>query len=133
MAENININKLEADKAIQLAINIHKENGSLSIGIITPFKNQAEYIFDNLPAEVRYIIKVDTVHKFQGNEKDIIIYSLVVTNNSPKSKLYWIDNITPNLVNVAVTRARNTLYVVGNRAYIKKESNIHKALGCLAQ
>ena len=62
-----------------------------------------------------------------------MIYSLVVTNNSPSTKIKWIDNSVPNLVNVAVTRARNTLYIVGNKEYIRQNSSLTKPLGKLVQ
>ena len=76
-------------------------------------------------------IVADTVYKFQGAERDVIIYSLVVTDNSPESKIRWIDYSSPNLVNVAVTRARTALYVVGNREYIRKNSSLTLPLGYL--
>ena len=61
----------------------------------------------------------------------MIIYSLVVTNNSPERLIKWIDISVPNLVNVAVTRARSTLYIVGNRDYIKQHSHKELPLGRL--
>jgi hypothetical protein len=60
-----------------------------------------------------------------------MIYSLVVTTNSPDSKIYWIDNMVPESVNVAITRARNTIYIVGNKEYIKLKSTVLKPLGKL--
>ena len=84
-----------------------------------------------IPAELRARTTVDTVHKFQGDEKDVMIYSLVVTNNSPDSKIRWIDYKVPNLVNVAVTRAKRLLVIVGNRNYIKTHSRWNLPLGYL--
>lgn len=78
-------------------------------------------------------MEVNTAHGFQGDEKDVMIYSLVVTDNSPKRKINWIDYMVPNLVNVAVTRARQTLYVVGNADYIKAVSPEHNTLGYLVR
>ena len=60
------------------------------------------------------------MHSFQGDEKDIMIVSLVVTDNSPKFKAEWINKKVPYLLNVAVTRAKNTLYIIGNANYCKK-------------
>lgn len=127
-----NINELEAQESINLAMKIAYNYPELSIGIITSFKDQSEYIYNNLNEMLREKIAVSTVHSFQGDERDIIIYSLVVTDNSPKRKIDWIDkNI--NLVNVAVTRAKNTLYIVGNKEYIIKNSPSYRALGNLAR
>jgi len=132
-ANNINVNMAEISKSIKLATNLAIEHKSITIGIITPFRNQAEQLNKEIPNEFRDRIIADTVYKFQGDEKDIIIYSLVVTDNSPSSKIYWIDNTDPNLINVAVTRAKNTLYIVGNKQYIKNNSSVTKPLGKLVQ
>ena len=59
-------------------------------------------------------------------------YSLVVTDDSPEGKIRWIDYSVPNLVNVAVTRARKALYVVGNLRYIQTHSSSNLPLGYLA-
>lgn len=73
-----------------------------SVGIITPYKEQKRYLkgmfnCDNLA--------IDTVHGFQGREKDIIIFS-TVANEITK----FLDN--PNSINVAISRAINKLYLV---------------------
>jgi superfamily I DNA and/or RNA helicase len=132
-AKNVNINDLEVEETIKIAIKLAQSHLSASIGIVTPFRAQAEQLNAKIPSEYRERIIADTVHKFQGDEKDIIIYSLVVTNNSPSTKIQWIDNSVPNLVNVAVTRARNTLYIVGNKEYIRQNSSSIKPLGKLVQ
>ena len=62
-----------------------------------------------------------------------MVYSLVVTDNSPNSKIRWIDFSVPNLVNVAVTRAKSTLYVVCNVDYIKSHSRETDPLGRLVR
>lgn len=131
-----NINYKEIDVCISIAIELTNKYPDLSIGIISPFKHQVEEIRKTL-SEInngdKYLnrITIDTVHKFQGDEKDIIIYSLVVTDNSPESKIKWIDQNMPNLVNVAITRARKSLYVVGNKKYISLKSTPKMPLGFL--
>ncbi|EKT4510757.1 AAA domain-containing protein [Flavobacterium psychrophilum] len=134
-ANNININVAEVDKSIEIATYFANQNPNISIGIVTPFSHQAKEIHRLLPDKFKQEpnprIVADTVHKFQGDEKDVMIYSLVVTNNSPDSKIYWIDNMVPESVNVAITRARNTIYIVGNKEYIKSKSTVLKPLGKL--
>lgn len=130
-ADNININEAEIEKSIELATNIANNNPNISIGIVTPFRHQAEALHNKLPINLRTRIIANTVNIFQGDEKDVMIYSLVVTNNSPDRKIYWIDNMVPESVNVAITRARNTIYIVGNKNYIKSKSNVLKPLGKL--
>ena len=126
-----NVNMAEVDEVIKISVGYANENARLTIGIVTPFNAQAERINKRIPEQLRGRIVVDTVHKFQGDEKDIIIYSLVVTDNSPDWKINWIDHKDPNLVNVAVTRAKQLLVVVGNKTYIRNHSRSNLPLGHL--
>lgn len=130
-SENVNVNKIEGDRAVALAKEVCSLKADVSIGIVTPFRDQADYIKSRLDDSIKDNVEVNTAHGFQGDEKDVIIYSLVVTDNSPQRKVNWIDYMVPNLVNVAVTRARQTLYVVGNADYIKTVSPERNALGYL--
>lgn len=117
--EQRNSNKLELDKAISLACKLADQHPNITIGITTPFRHQANELKEAIPTSLRERIKADAVHSFQGDEKDIMIFSLVVTENSPKHKAEWINAKVPYLINVAVTRAKNTLYVVGNANYCR--------------
>lgn len=127
-----NINEEEAKRCIEIAEKLAKKYPDISIGIISPFKHQAQEISSMIHKDLSGQIVSDTVHKFQGDEKDVIIYSLVVTDDSSEGKIRWIDYSVPNLVNVAVTRARKALYVVGNLHYIQTHSSIDLPLGYLA-
>lgn len=130
-SDNVNINKIEADRVASLAKEICTLKADVTIGIVTPFRDQADYVKSRLDDFIKGNVEVNTAHGFQGDEKDVIIYSLVVTDNSPERKVKWIDYMNPNLVNVAVTRARQTLYIVGNADYIKSVSPEQNALGYL--
>ena len=95
-----------------------------SIGVTTPFHLQAEKIMQTLEKEPELLSKLvgkhaflaDTVHKFQGDERDLMIFTSVVTNNAPTSTIGFLER-TGNLFNVAVTRARSMLIVVGDYSY----------------
>jgi superfamily I DNA and/or RNA helicase len=130
-APHININEAEIEVAVTKAIELANQNPNISIGIVTPFRNQADALHKKIPEILQNRIVANTVNIFQGDEKDVMIYSLVVTNNSPDSKIYWIDNMVPESVNVAITRARNTIYIFGNKEYIKSKSTVLKPLGKL--
>jgi len=88
-----------------------------SIGVVTPFRAQANLIreycskLDHLSKDHEFL--VDTVHKFQGDEKDIMIFAPVVSKDIPGGSLNFLKS-TPNLFNVAITRARAMLIVVGD-------------------
>lgn len=80
------------------------------IGVITPFRVQTHAIRkalrNRLGAEVADRVEVDTVERFQGREKEVIIVSLVVST--------WSDFVMDRRrLNVAFTRARSKLIVFG--------------------
>jgi superfamily I DNA and/or RNA helicase len=88
-----------------------KEFDFKDIGIITPFRNQAfeiNRVFDELGYKD---IKVGTVHTFQGGEKEHIIFSTALTQNTNEKAGQWAVN-SEELINVAVTRAKKNLYVL---------------------
>ena len=58
---------------------------------------------------------VDTVHKFQGDERDVMFFSPVVSSGISPGALGFLRS-NGNLFNVAITRARGLLHVVGDRA-----------------
>lgn len=74
------------------------------IGIIAPYNNQVKNIKNELPN-----IEVNTIHKYQGREKDVIIISTVDDKISD-----FVDD--PHILNVAISRAKKQLYfiVTGN-------------------
>ncbi len=83
------------------------------IGIIAPYNNQVNAITKVVDSE----IDVATVHKFQGREKDVIIITTVDDEISE-----FVDD--PNLLNVAVSRAKNQLVLVVTGNDIPDSSNI---------
>jgi superfamily I DNA and/or RNA helicase len=85
-----------------------------SVGIISPYRLQT----DKLKVAIgKQNIEVDTVHKYQGREKDVIILTTVVNEVNE-----FVDN--PNLINVVVSRAVNKLIVVVSANEKNDNSNI---------
>ncbi|MCD7780295.1 MAG: AAA domain-containing protein [Candidatus Gastranaerophilales bacterium] len=82
----------------------------VTVGIISPFRGQVELIKKALlqlyPESVlkKHNIETGTAHTFQGDERDIIMLSWAVANNSFNQSLTFLQ--IPNLFNVAITRAR---------------------------
>ena len=104
-------NKRQIDVIKQDILPELKQKGLNDIGIISPYRDQVEEIKRQLGEE----IEIDTVHKFQGREKDAIIISSVDNKISE-----FVDD--PNLLNVAVSRAKKylaveSLSVVGFSSY----------------
>ncbi|MDY0054984.1 MAG: AAA domain-containing protein [Methyloversatilis sp.] len=93
-----------------------------TVGVVTPFRAQVQLIQSMLAespalAEVaagRELL-VDTVHRFQGDERDVMFFSPVVSDGFPAGALGFLRS-NGNLFNVAITRARGLLHVVGDRA-----------------
>lgn len=83
-----------------------------NVGIITPYRDQAIAINNALGMDI-----ASTVHKFQGRECDTIILSMV--DNTPT-----VFSDDPNLLNVAISRAKTKLYVVINGNAMPADSNL---------
>lgn len=80
------------------------DDAKQSVGIISPYRLQTDELKKVIGARN---IEADTVHKFQGREKNIIILTTVANEVAVND---FVDD--PNLVNVAVSRAVNQLIVV---------------------
>jgi DNA replication ATP-dependent helicase Dna2 len=99
-----------------------------SVGIITPFRKQIRTIVQQLDmrldAPLRAQISVDTVERFQGSERDHIIISCAV--NSPSdlqlmtSPVQLDGRTIDRKLNVALTRARHQVVVIGCSAVLKQ-------------
>ena len=90
-----------------------KKNKDKSIGVITPFVNQKEYIEQTLKEYGMEEITCGTVHAFQGDEKDVILFSMALTDQSHKGTYQWLKN-NKELINVATSRAREQLVILGS-------------------
>lgn len=111
-------NRMEAQFSLRLYENLQKllkaDGGKkVSVGIITPYKLQLKCLqreFDEvLNSEEGKDIYINTVDAFQGQERDVIIMSCVRASNHGVGFVADIRRM-----NVALTRARRALWVVGN-------------------
>ena len=100
-------------------LNYIRENPQKNIGIITPFANQRTLIRDELAKLGRPDIACGTVHAFQGDEKDVILFSLGLSDSSAVKTYDWLKN-NRELINVATSRARKELIVLGSRKNLKR-------------
>lgn len=133
------INETEADLIISLLISLRKVYranrkifDSRSIGIIAPYRNQIALIKHKL--SLAGIpdwenIMVDTVERYQGSQRDVILISLCA--NEPY-QMNFLCNPNHNgtvdrKLNVAITRARQQLFLVGNAPILRK-SPVYAAL-----
>ncbi|MFV0307150.1 MAG: AAA domain-containing protein [Desertimonas sp.] len=111
------INRTEADTVLDHLASLM--NDDLTIGVVTPFRSQAQLI--SRLAEQRFggdrlaphDFTAGTAHRFQGDERDVILFSTVVAPGIAPTTARWVEQ-QRNLVNVAASRARRALVVFGH-------------------
>jgi superfamily I DNA and/or RNA helicase len=120
------INVYNAILAIKLAQKYCSYDTINNIGIITPYRSQANLISKLIKdLNLQSKISADTVHKFQGLEKDVIIFDITDGINTRGYKLgaNLRNNEAPYLFNVAFTRAKHKLIVIGDLDYLRSNHN----------
>ena len=127
-SQSAKINHSEAQLTARLAAAVYRQyeasgsgfHSALTLGVITPYRSQIALIKSEIAAlgiPVLNDILVDTVERFQGSERDVIIYSFCVNRtyqlkflaNLTEERGVWIDR----KLNVALTRARKQLFMTG--------------------
>lgn len=88
-------------------------NKDKSIGVITPFVNQKKLIEEALRRENLQNVVCGTVHAFQGDEKDVVLFSTAITGQTQAGTYEWLKN-NKELINVATSRAREKLIVLSD-------------------
>lgn len=126
-------NRSEARLAARLAEAVFRQYSATegfdpqhTLGIITPYRSQIALIRSeleklNVPALGQ--ISIDTVERYQGSERDVIIYSFCV-NRPPQ--LRFLANMTEEQgvlidrkLNVALTRARKQMFIIGVESVLR--------------
>ena len=105
----------EAEQILQYIQNHPEQN----VGIITPFTNQRELIATGLKKIGRKDVTCGTVHAFQGDEKDVILFSLGLSKITGVKTYDWLKN-NQELINVATSRARKELIVLGSEKELRR-------------
>jgi very-short-patch-repair endonuclease len=88
--------------------------------VVSPFRGQVNRIHDLitqndlLARSLNNEFLVETVHRFQGDERDVMIFSPTISQGTTESARDFLRHY-PNLFNVAITRARAALVVIGDR------------------
>ncbi len=99
-----------------------------SVGIIVPYRNQIAMIrkeIERLEIPALEGISIDTVERYQGSQRDVILYSFTIQSR------YQLDFLTANTfyeegqpidrkLNVAITRARKQLILTGNESTLRQ-------------
>ena len=108
------------------------------MGIIASYRHQIARIrqeLDKLGLPGPDVIRVDTVERFQGSQNDCIIYSFAVND---ERQLEWLPSYTEEngqlidrKLNVALTRARCQLFVLGNASLLSRNPIYNRLIDCL--
>lgn len=122
------INRPEAQLTIATLIDYFKRIGMeriaderIDVGIISPYRAQVQYLRSLVrhSAELRPVaheVSVNTVDGFQGQERDVVVISLVRAND--KGQIGFLRDL--RRMNVAITRARMKLIILGNVATLTR-------------
>lgn len=122
------INKQEAQLTIDTLRSYYAKIGRtralderIDVGVISPYRAQVQYLrqlirHDDELRPLRRLITVNTVDGFQGQERDVIIISLVRANDD--GQIGFLSDL--RRMNVAITRARMKLIILGNAATMTK-------------
>lgn len=116
------VNKAEARLTINTLCNYVEKVGlrrfldeRIDVGVISPYRAQVRYLRQLISKEkrlksVRHLISFNTVDGFQGQERDIIVISLV--RNNDVGQIGFLRDL--RRMNVAITRARMKLIIIGD-------------------
>ena len=126
--QSVKINHSEAEIVARLSAAIYQQyatggsgfDAALTLGVITPYRSQIALIkreIAGMGIAALNDILVDTVERFQGSERDVIIYSFCVNRSY---QLKFLANLTEEngvqidrKLNVALTRARKQMFMTG--------------------
>ena len=120
------IHHAEAELAVSLASRALQKQTVQEIGIITPFRSQIALIQSLIPDEYKPQITVDTVERFQGSERELIIISLAIHNEFHAKGIESFAEIEGEMIdrklNVALTRAKKQCIILGCPEALRKDS-----------
>lgn len=114
----------------------HGGVAAAEIGAIAPYRAQVAAIRQRLAARGEVEVAVDTVDRFQGGERRVIIYSFGGRVEGAHAAHYTLDAdflADPHRLNVALTRAQRKLILVGDRRWLETKPLIARLIGYCAQ
>lgn len=103
------------------------------VGIITPYRDQESELIRAFGGRLNHVegkeSKIGTVHKFQGVEYKVMIFSSVISRDH--DNLSFI-NSSPSLINVAISRTKEIFCVVGDYEKLTSSMNYENFAGRMA-
>ena len=107
---------------------------NIDFGLISPYKAQVQYIRKLIKQDaffkpLRRLITVHTVDGFQGQERDVILISLVRANED--GKIGFLNDL--RRMNVAITRARMKLMILGDASTLTRHAFYNELYNYISQ
>lgn len=127
-------NEMEAEIVISILKKYLDNKTKLSFGIICNWKAQVNLIMNKILKEkIDLEIMVDTVERFQGSEKDVIIYSTALNSTKQLAmvSLTTHDNLVDRKLNVAISRAKSQFILIGNPDILNQSIHYQRLLNLL--
>ncbi|MGP7815815.1 AAA domain-containing protein [Niallia sp. 01092] len=108
-------------------------DGAASIGYVTPYRAQAELmsglIEEFFPKELAAgIVAAATVHRFQGSEKDIIVFDTVDSTSHERPGMLLVGKDSERLINVAITRTKGKFIHISHCNFLKRKVGYRKTI-----
>lgn len=116
---NPSYEKNTAPSEVQEIVECIRRYGPDNTGVITPFTAQRNMIRDVLNVNGFSKAECGTVHAFQGDEKDTVIFSLALSDRTGQATYDWLKN-NSELINVAVSRAKKRLILIGSARQLER-------------
>lgn len=104
-----NTSPAEVEEVVEYAL-LNKDK---SIAVITPFVNQKQLIENAIKQNKLSNLVCGTVHAFQGDEKDVVLFSTAISERTSSGTYNWLKN-NKELINVATSRAKEKLVLLTN-------------------
>lgn len=124
------ISQNQIDAICEEVMRLQRSNFKGSLGIVTPFRQQAnrirDLVHDSVPNDfiMSTHLLVDTADGFQGDERDLVLFSLVAGDSLPEGSMNFLAS-GPNRFNVAVSRAKQQLHVFGDLTWARNSKIRH--------
>ena len=131
------INLIHLLLSLQLIVEAWK-SGIRSIGYVTPYRAQSELMHaiasDLFPKQLAdNSILIATVHRFQGSEKDMIIFDSTEGYPHERPGMLLLGSTSDRLLNVAITRSKGKFIHIANCDFLRKRVGRDKAVRKLVE
>ena len=137
------VNTVEAELIADIVEHTYRKLGNdfdvaTSVGVIVPYRNQIATVraaIDRRGIKKLHDITIDTVERYQGSQRDTIVYSFTAKKKYQLSFLTnneYIDERTGSIIdrklNVAMTRARKRLMLIGNAPLLTADETFYRLI-----